>query len=163
VQFQGAIKDGLWRGIWKAKVENKCRFFIWLLLQARLPTADRIANHGGHANSVCTLCRTNAETHLHMVAKCSYTKAVWQKIALEFNIQPPIQQSRTLRRWWRSVLRQSAADRDKHLQVIIYTVWNVWKERCRRIFQNIATNADQLAGLSKQDVLAYRAANRTIE
>jgi hypothetical protein len=49
------------------------------------------------------------------------------------------------------------------LQVIIYTVWNVWKERCRRIFQNIATNADQLAGLSKQDVLAYRAANRTIE
>jgi hypothetical protein len=79
VQFQGAIKDGLWRGIWKAKVENKCRFFIWLLSQARLPTADRIANYGGHANSVCTLYRTNAETHLHMVAKCSYTKAVWQK------------------------------------------------------------------------------------
>jgi hypothetical protein len=75
----GAIKDGLWLGIWKAKVENKCRFFIWLLLQARLPMADRIANHGGHANSVCTLCRTNAETHLHMVAQCSYTKAVWQK------------------------------------------------------------------------------------
>jgi hypothetical protein len=79
-------------------------------------TADRIVNHGGHANSVCTLCRTNTETHLHMVAKCSYAKAVWQKIAFEFNIQPPIQHPRTLCRWWHSVLRQSAADRDKHLQ-----------------------------------------------
>jgi hypothetical protein len=100
---------------------------------------------------------------LHMVAQCSYTKAVWQKNCPW--IQHPTADSapRTLRRWWRSVLRQSATDRDKHLQVIIYTVWNVWKERCRRIFQNIATHADHLAGLSKQDVLAYRAANRTIE
>jgi hypothetical protein len=92
-----------------------------------------------------------------------YKGSLAKKIALEFNIRPPIQHPRTLRRWWRSVLQQSAADRDKHLQVIIYTVWNVWKEQCRGIFQNIATNADHLAGLSKQDVLAYRATNRTIE
>jgi hypothetical protein len=79
--------------------------------------------------------------------------------ALEFNIQPPIQHPRTLRRWWRSVLRHSAADKDKHMQVIIYKVWNIWKERCRGVFQNIAINVDQLAGLIKQDAPAYRAAN----
>jgi hypothetical protein len=69
-----------------------------------------------------------------MVAKCSYTKAVWQQIALEFNIHPPIH-PRMLRRWWRSVLRQSATDREKHMQVIIYTVRNVWKEHAAGSFK----------------------------
>jgi hypothetical protein len=40
VQFIGAIKDEQWSSIWKAKVDNKCKFFMWLLLQTKLPTAD---------------------------------------------------------------------------------------------------------------------------
>jgi hypothetical protein len=47
--------------------------------------------------------------------------------------------------------------------VIIYTLWNIWKERCRRIFQNVAVPADLLAHSIKQDIMAYRQANRAIE
>ena len=35
-----------WRSIWKFQAEPKCRFFIWLLLQRKLPTADRINKRG---------------------------------------------------------------------------------------------------------------------
>jgi hypothetical protein len=98
VQFQGAIRDGSWNTVWKAWVENKCRFFIWLLLQAKLSATDRISNHGGQANNSCPLCYTNAESHLHMGVRCSYTRAVWQHIATRFSIPQPPQQSRTLRR-----------------------------------------------------------------
>jgi hypothetical protein len=89
VQFTGTVRDGPWNTIWKAKVENKCHFFTWLLLQNKLPTSDCLLKHGRQANPVCTLCRTHAETHLHMTAKCSYTTLVWQQIATLLNIQVP--------------------------------------------------------------------------
>jgi hypothetical protein len=66
-----------------------------------------------------------------MVIKCSYAKAVWHRIAIWFSIQVPPLAARTVRAWWRSLLRQGADDRTNHRQVIVYTIWNIWKERCR--------------------------------
>ena len=53
VQFHGSFGDQNWNTIWRAKVENKTKFFVWLLLQRRLPTNDRIIKHGGQANPIC--------------------------------------------------------------------------------------------------------------
>jgi hypothetical protein len=61
------------------------------------------------------------------------------------------------------VLNQGSADRENHLQVIIHTLWNIWKERWRTVFQQIGINADQVAALTRQDVLTYRVANTTVE
>jgi mannosylglycoprotein endo-beta-mannosidase len=165
IQFTGTVADGNWKLIWKAKVENKCRFFTWLLIQARLPTADRLLRHcrQASASTLCTLCRTRHESHLHMAAKCSYVKTVWQTIAPSFQIQIPPFNPRSLRKWWLLVLQQGVTDRANHMQVIIYTLWNIWKERCRRVFQNVAVPADRLAHSIKQDIMAYRQANQAIE
>jgi hypothetical protein len=32
IQFSGSFADFSWAEIWKAKVENKCNFFSWLVL-----------------------------------------------------------------------------------------------------------------------------------
>jgi hypothetical protein len=138
-------------------------YLRWLLIQARLPMADRLLRHGSQASvsTLCTLCRTRPESHLHMAAKCSYVKTVWQTTAPWFQI-PPFT-PRSLHKWWLLVLQQGVTDRANHMQVIIYTLWNIWKERCRRVFQNVAVPADLLAHSIKQDIMAYRQANRTIE
>jgi hypothetical protein len=36
MQFTWAVADYDWAGVWKAKVEHKCIFFTWLLLQNKL-------------------------------------------------------------------------------------------------------------------------------
>jgi hypothetical protein len=61
VQFIGAFPDQNWSKIWKLKVEPKCRFFVWLLLQSKLPTADRIIKRGGQADPICKLCHRRQE------------------------------------------------------------------------------------------------------
>ena len=144
-------------------VQNKCRFFIWLLLQLKLPTADRIIKRGGQTNPICPLCRTTAESHIHMFANCTYTTAVWQRIAQWSDLQIPPQNAVSMRRWWRSVTRAAAVNQDENMQVIIYTIWNVWKERCRRVFQNKAINYDQLVQITQQDIIAYREADNVVE
>ena len=42
IQSTEAFSELDWSSIWKFKAKPKCRFFIWLLLQRKLPTADRI-------------------------------------------------------------------------------------------------------------------------
>jgi hypothetical protein len=63
--------------------------------------------------------------------------------------------ARNIGTWWRSTLRQGSADMTNHTQVLIYTIWNIWKERCRQVFQNVA--------ISGQDILTYRHAYTIVE
>jgi hypothetical protein len=75
-QFLGSFADGDWTNLWKGEVENKCKLFAWLL-QNKLWTTDQIVKHGGDTNKTCSLCHTQDETTLHMVARCPYSRAVW--------------------------------------------------------------------------------------
>jgi hypothetical protein len=49
------------------------------------------------------------------------------------------------------------------MQVIIYTIWNIWKERCHRVFQNKALTTDQPMQITRKDILDYREANQVVE
>jgi hypothetical protein len=68
-QFAGAFPDFEWKQMWHAKVENKCKFHSWPLLQKKLWTADRLSKYGGDADIICQLCRTQPESVLHMVTQ----------------------------------------------------------------------------------------------
>jgi hypothetical protein len=54
--------------IWKANVLSKCKIFLWLLLQSRLPIVVRIVRHGGHIVLTCTICQNDPESHIHLMA-----------------------------------------------------------------------------------------------
>ncbi|TVU02801.1 hypothetical protein EJB05_51684, partial [Eragrostis curvula] len=158
IQFAGSFADHDWQRVWKAKAENKCKFFCWLLLQNKLWTADRIISKGGQANPICTLCRSTTETAAHMVASCSYSNHVWAALATSMDLaQLPGTSYRRIKRWWDDMLgprqHQNAASR---AQAIIYITWNLWKERCRRVFDNKALPADQLVTVIRQDLQAWQ-------
>jgi hypothetical protein len=52
-QFAGSYPDFEWKQLWHAKVENKCKFYSWLLLQNKQWTTDRLSKYGGVANLIC--------------------------------------------------------------------------------------------------------------
>lgn len=73
VQFFGSLNKHKWMMVWKTKVPNKCKIFLWLFLQDRLWHLDRIIKHGGLGNPICTLCQNDPESHIHLMATCNYT------------------------------------------------------------------------------------------
>jgi len=102
VRFIGSISDHPWEKIWTAKVEPKCRFICWLLLQRKILTSDKIIRRGGQANPTCQLCRTENESPNHMVAACSFSKMVWLILAQKVNLQM-LNQNKTstrIKEWW---------------------------------------------------------------
>jgi hypothetical protein len=56
IQFTGSFMDHDWGNLWRAKVENKCKMFWWLILQNKLWTADRVIKHGGQGNQIYVSC-----------------------------------------------------------------------------------------------------------
>jgi hypothetical protein len=142
VQFIGSYADHDWSKLWQAKVENKCKFHLWILLQNRLWTADRINRHGGQMDVICQLCKTHPESVIHMVAHCSFTKQLWMELALWLGITPtlPSQQNtcRSIKEWWSNTIQNGTGDAKERQQKLIYTIWNVGKERCRRLYENRA-------------------------
>lgn len=42
VQFLGSIHDDRFGYIWKAKMENKCKFFGWLMVQKKILISDKL-------------------------------------------------------------------------------------------------------------------------
>jgi hypothetical protein len=164
IQFAGSFADYEWEGIWRAKVENKCKLFCWLIMQNKLWTADRLIKHGGQANTICQLCRSQQESALHLLAQCSYSQLVWSGLSawLGASLQPPPTSSyRRLRSWWNAMIQaggQGPLHRQERVQKLIYTAWNLWKERCRRAFDNKVTDASNLQSLIRSDVLQWRLA-----
>ncbi|CAM0146855.1 unnamed protein product [Urochloa decumbens] len=99
-----------------------------------------------------------------MIVNCSFVKSIWHRISLDFNL-PQLHQRlafRNIRTWWHTVTTTPSAITKAQLQAIIYSAWNIWKERCRRVFDNKAITANQLIDLINQDVAAYKAARESI-
>ncbi|WVZ83488.1 hypothetical protein U9M48_030630 [Paspalum notatum var. saurae] len=148
-QFFGSRPDFTWTRIWKAKAEPKCRFFAWLLLQRKIWTADTIIRRGGQTDSHCPLCNVRSETPVHLFANCSFSRAIWSQLAL-LNNQLSTTNYARIKDWWAA----AATDGGK-TQAVIYAAWNIWKERCRRKYDNKAMTAVQVANLVKQDLSLF--------
>lgn len=131
------------------------------MLQIRLQTFDRIIKQGGQADPICKLHAT-AESILHLFANCAYAAGVWHRTSAWSQLQLPTTNMHTsVRRWWRLILQAGATDMESSLQIIIYMVWNLWKEMCRRGFQNKGLT-EELAAMVKTDVVTFNDSNMLV-
>jgi hypothetical protein len=147
IQFSCSIADFQWSQLWQAKAENKCNFFCWLALQNKLWTTDRILKHGGQANPTCQLCCTQPESVIHMLSECLYLISVWRFAKKNIGM---------------AGAGASGDDQMKtRLQKMIYIVWNIWKERCRRVFDLRAMAANLIQSSIRTDVQQWRIAWRS--
>jgi hypothetical protein len=59
----------------------------------------------------------------------------------------------SLMHWWNSGLDSaSSATKNRHATVRIYTTWNIWKERNRRVFDSIASTPHRVLQLVKDEM-----------
>ncbi|RCV28904.1 hypothetical protein SETIT_5G439700v2 [Setaria italica] len=64
-----------------------------------------------------------------------------------------------IQEWWDSTLKPlKGKHRRSVAAVIMYTTWNIWKERNRRIFDSNSMTAVQLVHLIQNDILLRRTA-----
>jgi hypothetical protein len=124
--------------IWDTRVEGKVRFFLWLLLQNRLWTGERLKVRGWPHNDRCTLCNASSENANHLMLTCPFAKSLWQMLTQSHRAVANIaHRSTTLSGWWKKIARFRKSKTKKELTTLsVYVLWHLWKERNRRIFEN---------------------------
>ncbi|KAF8652259.1 hypothetical protein HU200_062895 [Digitaria exilis] len=62
-----------------------------------------------------------------------------------------------IKAWWTNLIHTNAGQPEtSRVHIITYTAWNLWKERCRRVFDNKAYMPQQLLECIRHDVGALR-------
>ncbi|KAJ1276395.1 hypothetical protein BS78_05G211800 [Paspalum vaginatum] len=88
---------------------------------------------------------------LHLCLHCPFARAVWD--------QADPARSPNIMDWWEPAFSSLPKSPKRDFNgIVIYTLWNIWKERNRRIFENSALTPLQIALRTKEDVLTFRRA-----
>jgi len=159
-QFRGSYCSFLPSTIWRAHAEGKHKFFSWLLVQEKLLTADKLQARNWQCNPLCSLCGCMPETEEHLCLHCPFAIQVWGLVrAWSGNlIRVPVQGT-TIEDWWcQSLAQQPQKERRQTSAFLMYTAWNLWKERNRRVFEGKAMEPRIVLQLIKEEMqLRFRA------
>jgi hypothetical protein len=133
-QFFGAILAPVASSVWKFWAPPKIKFFMWLALQNRLWTNDRLEKRGWPNGRHCKLCNRAFETVNHLLVNCRFTIRLWglhkDWLGLQqLNLLP--WPATTLHSWWALISK-----RKDLASLALLVSWEIWNERNGRVFNN---------------------------
>lgn len=72
---------GLWNGLWKLRVPNKVRHFLWCVVRESLPTKLNLQRRQVLNSRICEACGDCAEDGIHALWFCDAVKPIWMSDA----------------------------------------------------------------------------------
>jgi hypothetical protein len=91
----------------------------------------------------------------HLTLDCHFSTTVREQIFAwngTFGVPPP-PGGRSLNDWWDETISHLPKEKKREASgAIIYSMWGVWKERNRRVFQNTALQPTAVAALIKEGI-----------
>jgi hypothetical protein len=154
-QFRGSYARFETPKIWDAHAEPKCKLFAWLALHGKLLTADLLAARGWTHDPLCLLCRRAPETAAHLCKDCPFTTAAWTLVQAwdSAPIGSRGANFATFSDWWEDLIAgNSRQTRRLTSGRLLYVLWNVWKERNRRIFTGHRLTYVDVASMAREDI-----------
>jgi hypothetical protein len=70
-----------YRFMWKSKLPQKIKVFIWLVVRNKILTKDNMKKRSWHGSSECCFCG-GLESIEHLFFKCSIVRFVWRVIQI---------------------------------------------------------------------------------
>ncbi|CAO2169178.1 unnamed protein product [Urochloa humidicola] len=153
-QLAGSHSTFNTKALWTAKTEGKHKVFAWLLLHQGILTADRLTARRCQCDPWCSLCDQVHETAQHISLQCVYAQQVWVLVVdwCAGLVQLP-QRDLSIEDWWNQSLEGTPRETKRQkAAIMIYTVWNIWKERNRRIFEHKAATPQRVLALIKEEM-----------
>lgn len=157
-----------WDFIWKLKIPQKIRLFLWKVHSNALPTKDLLASRGILANNEtwCPQCRASIETIWHIFCDCPVAVEVWSKIMCWWVISRPFKYNYTLHELW----NKFSGSKSKKIKavwriVVAATLWALWLNRNGIIFKDLSLNSEEIIAVikvqSKEWCLAFSIIHRS--
>jgi hypothetical protein len=125
LQFEGCMEFSFHKHVWQVWAPSRCKFFMWLLLQNRVWTADRLLARQWKNEYFCPLCRRNMETACQLFLEWPFSRCVWIEISSWLSLPQlnPLSWRATwgLQDWSEYVAVRSASTRTR-----VAVPWSFW-------------------------------------
>lgn len=109
-----------WSWIWKLKVPEKIRLFVWRVLQGAVQTNEKRFSCHLTDSPTCTRCSAQVEDRLHCLRDCPHSRELWLKLGAHswpgFNGTDVVA-------WMTRMARGG------HISKFLAGVWGVWRWR----------------------------------
>ncbi|GJW14521.1 RNA-directed DNA polymerase, eukaryota, reverse transcriptase zinc-binding domain protein [Tanacetum coccineum] len=69
-----------WHVVWYSQCNPKQAFILWMEIQGKLLTKDRIMMWQNGDDLKCPLCKSVADSHIHLFFDCPFSLGVWKRI-----------------------------------------------------------------------------------
>jgi len=139
--------------------------FAWILIQNKILTADNLARRGWPwpHQTQCVLWNGPLETGQHLCLLCPFAQAVWHWVLSWERLDLPQETNPAnyicISDWWETTAKMVHKNQRRDFNgLVIYIMWNLWKKRNRRIFENKLLSMQQVAERIKENLVQYRAA-----
>ena len=73
----GSLQKAFWKRIWKIRVPNKIKTFLWRVCFDALPTKVNLKKRKILEDTQCGACLSAQETTLHAIWSCEELKEIW--------------------------------------------------------------------------------------
>lgn len=151
IRGRQSVKD--WFAIvwFTSSIPRHC-FILWLAIQDRLATLDRLLSWGVIANANCVLCNQCIESRDHLFFNCLFSSKVWKQVLRLCCV------NRTPRYWANEFIWAKHSLRGKSFCSIIKklawasTIYNIWRERNSRIHNNSFLNEEGILKIIMNDI-----------
>lgn len=135
--------------------EPKVILFPWTVMHEKVLTAGILEAMGWDNNVICPLCLQELlETNYHLLIDCPFARKVLHLVNTWQDGPNLIAMPATTRvaNWLQHITNlMTATQRREQTGRILYTWWNISKERNQRIFQGKESNSMQVALRAKEE------------
>jgi hypothetical protein len=124
--------------VWKVKSPMEHKFFLWLILQDRCWTSERLQRHGLDNNGPCAFCVQSPEFIDHLLLYCVFSREVWFKVLRHFGWQglaSALEEKHV--GWWLRVCKRVLKARCKAFDSLVaLVVPSLWLSRNACVFRH---------------------------
>jgi hypothetical protein len=86
-------KPGEWDKLWKLRISNKVKVFLWTALCGVLQTRSRLIQKDVLCRGNCAFCLGGLENEWHVFLWCDVAKEVWMEVGIWELIQPIVNEA----------------------------------------------------------------------
>ncbi|XP_069143460.1 uncharacterized protein [Solanum lycopersicum] len=135
-----------WRCLlFKNPARPKACFTLWILMNRKLPTVDRLIKWGITLDRGCVMCKRAEESMEHLFIQCQYAEAIWERLLRWINVQTNMPKSWTeFIQWCVKNGKGKSARAQMFKGILAEGVYGLWSERNKRIFEEKRCSMDEV-------------------
>ncbi|XP_021836449.2 uncharacterized protein [Spinacia oleracea] len=131
-----------WKRIFcNSHASPKSVFIVWLALQDRLATKERLRRWNVIADSVCCLCHSTDESRDHLFFDCSYSADIWNQVLQRSGIHRTAGTWNEEVQWVQKASRSTRSKARMCNSLFCETVYSIWLARNSKVFSNQLDNS----------------------